>query len=411
MGFQLYNLWHFNFKYAINIKQHKHLKTRQEPEKLEGESLKAPVAETIPPASSDAQTLQHSTKDTLDEAGSKATPTSQNEHPQFPTVAPGPETAYITRRQQIANKNDVKQKRGKEANVEEAKDEEATGDVAAKDEEAKDEEKKPKRRKTAAKSKIAAPVKDPDQDVQECQEPAPHPKDLQPKPKRAYKRKPKGEEPPAAADETANEVTDVATGKRKKRKQNEPAPSPPVAPSGSSQHVPDVEEAAPHPETKQPRAKAKAKAKAAGKGAGKRKSKKNAEPKGKAKAKAKGGRRNRGNNEEKSGEVDAADAASAFARRSQETSEVVESLREKVALEVRDCLKLCEASGEFCVKGKHQHEMAQIDVGDGLQLSIYWSRNAVGLKKEIDGKWTQVCYFSRTSPCCGTNIILAKYWV
>lgn len=380
--------------------------------------------EAIPPRSSDGQHSQQSTKDTPDETGSKAaTPTSQNEHPQFPTIAPDPQSAYITRRQQIGNKQDIKQKRGKEAKVEEAKDEEATGDVAAKRDEANDEE-KPKRRRTAAKSKSTAPKKDPDQDVQECQELTPQPEDSQPKPKRAYKRKPKGEEPPA----TANETPIVATEKRKRRKQTEPAPSAPAAPTGSSQHVPDVEEAPPvpdvaaphvpeveeaaqHPKSKQPRAKAKAKAKGKAAAKAKAESKKKTKPKGKAKAKAKGGKRARGDNGEGCGEVEVVDAASAYARRSQESDEIVESLREKVALEVQDCLKRCEASGELCVKGKHQHEQAEIKVGDGLQLSIYWSRNAVGLKKEINGKMAQVCYFSRTSPCCGTNIILAKYWV
>eukprot|EP00435_Cladocopium_sp_Y103_P066977 s216_g29.t1 len=118
--------------------------------------------------------------------------------------------------------------------------------------------------------------------------------------------------------------------------------------------------------------------------------KKSHSPKGKAKGRGKG-RRARGNNGEENGEGEAAENVAALARRSQEVDAIVESLREKVAFEVRDCLKLCASSGTYGVKGKHQHDLAQIDVGDDLQLSIYWTRNAVGLKKAIDGKMTQVC--------------------
>ena len=90
-------------------------------------------------------------------------------------------------------------------------------------------------------------------------------------------------------------------------------------------------------------------------------------------------------------------------------------MRAAVTKEVLSCLKTCQQAGEMMAKGKHQHALPEVGlVGeDNLQLSVYWSRKSVGLKKwdKKANKWNQVVYFSRDSPCCGTNLVLAKYWV
>lgn len=74
------------------------------------------------------------------------------------------------------------------------------------------------------------------------------------------------------------------------------------------------------------------------------------------------------------------------------------------------CLRRCWKSGELGMKGKHSHSLDQIDdkVSEALQKSVYWSRNAAGLK---DSSNRQVCYFSKSTPCACTNIILANLWV
>ena len=81
--------------------------------------------------------------------------------------------------------------------------------------------------------------------------------------------------------------------------------------------------------------------------------------------------------------------------------------------EILACLRRCQESGSFGQKGKHDHDMPTVETGDDLQLSTYWSRNCVGIKvKDAKGKFThQVCYFSRSTGCCATNLVLAKHWV
>ena len=89
----------------------------------------------------------------------------------------------------------------------------------------------------------------------------------------------------------------------------------------------------------------------------------------------------------------------------------LELTRDQVTTEVYQCLQHCKESGELGTKGKHTHKTPAIDCKEVLQLSVYWSRAAVGLKHGGAGNWNQVCYFGRTTRCTCTNIVLAKHWV
>ena len=86
-----------------------------------------------------------------------------------------------------------------------------------------------------------------------------------------------------------------------------------------------------------------------------------------------------------------------------------DAFHEMVVKDVLKCLETCKAAGCTHVKGKHDHTQAHesYELKDDLSWNIYWSRNAASVKK---GK-QQICYFSRPSPCCGTNIVLARHWV
>ena len=77
--------------------------------------------------------------------------------------------------------------------------------------------------------------------------------------------------------------------------------------------------------------------------------------------------------------------------------------------EIHDCLRCCE---EHDSTGKHQHDVASL-LHDNAQLSTYWTRGAVGVKvrESVSEAWKQVAYFSRQTPCVGTNCIIAKKWV
>ena len=80
-----------------------------------------------------------------------------------------------------------------------------------------------------------------------------------------------------------------------------------------------------------------------------------------------------------------------------------------VVKDVLECLETCKAAGTLDTKGKHDHEHAcdTFELRDGLTWNTYWSRKAAGLKLENK----QINYFSRETPCCGTNIVLLKHWV
>lgn len=90
------------------------------------------------------------------------------------------------------------------------------------------------------------------------------------------------------------------------------------------------------------------------------------------------------------------------------------NLREEVTQEVFNALMLCWKAGECEKKGKHAHAMPVID-GKVANLSsdVYWTRNAVGVKKKMENKkgGSHICYFSRHTACNASNIILAKRWV
>ena len=171
----------------------------------------------------------------------------------------------------------------------------------------------------------------------------------------------------------------------------------------------------------QAKAQAKAKGKAKAKAKGKAKGRKDAQtakheaasamPKAEAKAKAKG----RGRQSKRALENELAEAGS-LEKLTGPGAEVPDpdGLREKMAQEVLFCLQACKDAGTLNKKGKHAHPMSEsgnLELGDEIQLSVYWTRNAVGVKRKIDDKFAQVCYFSRPSPCCCTNIVLAKKWV
>lgn len=88
-------------------------------------------------------------------------------------------------------------------------------------------------------------------------------------------------------------------------------------------------------------------------------------------------------------------------------------LHEALVQDILKCLHLCKQSGECGKKGKHTHEIPKLDM-DGAHhfaLSVYWSRNAVGIKARQNNVATgQVSYFAKQTPCCATNILLATMW-
>ena len=93
-------------------------------------------------------------------------------------------------------------------------------------------------------------------------------------------------------------------------------------------------------------------------------------------------------------------------------AQIPESFRARAKQAVLDCLSLCKEAGTLGTKGKHQHPMPAVDLGDNLVLSTYWTRPASGVKVKRDGeKQQQIAYFSRPTPCCGTNIALVALWV
>ena len=95
--------------------------------------------------------------------------------------------------------------------------------------------------------------------------------------------------------------------------------------------------------------------------------------------------------------------------------ECSDPIYQKIVKEVLECLHQCKDAGECYVKGKHTHDMPKLNVDCAyvFQLSVYWSRFAVGIKSRKNNKKdeAQVAYFSQTTPCHATNIILARCWV
>jgi hypothetical protein len=148
-----------------------------------------------------------------------------------------------------------------------------------------------------------------------------------------------------------------------------------------------------------PKAKGRAKAKAKA-GAAKAKAKAGVvKATGKAKAKAGAGKRAFVRDDDPSG--DPLPPSSDFPDR--------DAFHEMVVQDVLKCLRTCEGAGTLNVKGRHAHahDHDEFEMRDGLAWNIYWSRKCASVKK---GK-QQVNYFSRSTPCCGTNIVLARHWV
>ena len=165
-----------------------------------------------------------------------------------------------------------------------------------------------------------------------------------------------------------------------------------------------------------PKASAKGKAMATGKGQPAPKAKAQAKAKAKAKARA-GARLNIS---------EAIEVTKERLRRTRKPAVVTfenqsaddqladpDRLRNSIEYECMKCLLSCAAADELDIKGKptYDYEAPDLSMHDDLQLNVYWTRNAVGVKRLIDGALKQVAYFSRPSPTVGTNFILAKYWV
>lgn len=328
----------------------------------------------------------------------------QDDSSRFPEISVDGDPAYVTRREQLATKKSVEKPRSK-------------GDKADGEGEEKPEV------KTAAKTKANRKRKgatnndeDEGQVVEENEEPVKDKEVGTEEPKAKMRRcKSKVFAKEAGKETSEADVPDVSAPKRAPRKKSttlEPT-------SGSAEPAASTEALEPSKAKAKAKAKVKARAKAKAQAAApEAKGKAKSKPKSKAKAKARSKQHGVAANAEQEGEEqedEAGDAAMMDAIRQREASEAnpYESLREQITLEVKACLQLCKDSGDYCAKGKHSHAHPEIDCGDDgeLQLSTYWSRNAVGIKKMINGKPAQISYFSRTSPCTGTNLLLAKYWV
>ena len=79
---------------------------------------------------------------------------------------------------------------------------------------------------------------------------------------------------------------------------------------------------------------------------------------------------------------------------------------------IQAALKTCREAGELGKTGKHCHPIDVLSE-DFVQLSVYHSRGAVGVKirDSITEPWQQVAYFSRPTPCVSSNVVIAKMWV
>ena len=89
-----------------------------------------------------------------------------------------------------------------------------------------------------------------------------------------------------------------------------------------------------------------------------------------------------------------------------------DSFRSYAIKEILQCLRACNEVGTLNTKGKHEHQYEPLsyDLGE-RRWSVYWTRKAAGVKELRDKRWTELVYFSRQTPCCGTNLVLAKVWV
>ena len=153
--------------------------------------------------------------------------------------------------------------------------------------------------------------------------------------------------------------------------------------------------------------KAKAKAKARGKKSEDQEQDMQVEAEPKAKAKAKGKRGPKGKRLVPEDDPSLCEGSGSNADLGDPADD---AFRGHVEQEILECFRACKASPEFGQKGKHTHTEPEIDLRDDLQLSVYWSRNAVGIKHRGRNAGAQFCYFSRESVCSCSNLILMKYW-
>ena len=153
--------------------------------------------------------------------------------------------------------------------------------------------------------------------------------------------------------------------------------------------------------------KAKAKAKARGKKSEDQEQDMQVEAEPKAKAKAKGKRGPKGKRLVPEDDPSLCEGSGSNADLGDPADD---AFRGHVEQEILECFRACKASPEFGQKEKHTHTEPEIDLRDDLQLSVYWSRNAVGIKHRGRNAGAQFCYFSRESVCSCSNLILMKYW-
>ena len=320
-------------------------------------------------------------------APSKPPPPAVN-HPQFPDVEEeSGDKKHVTRREQIGKKKDVKKTRGHNGKVDD-------DDLPGESEESG--------KMTAAKSKLRR-ARHLDEEAELVEG------GLEKK-----QRLSEEEEVPASQHRPEPpEVEQPAQVKRKRKDRTEPSSGSAAVPKAKAKAKAKSKAAG------KPKAKAGAKAKAqtqteskAEKAAGKATAKAKAKAKAKAQAKGKGKGKARGRGK-RAAEVSGEDGEhEGPAMPEPETFPDLEDMRAEVTKEVLTCLKTCDQAGELQAKGKHNHQLPEV-CAENLQLSVYWSRNSVGLKKwdTKAKKWNQCVYFSRDSPCCGTNLVLAKHWV
>lgn len=325
------------------------------------------------------------------------------EAPKFPEI---PETTHITRRQQLEAKQDTKgtgtrgrKPKNKKTAEEEAEPENAPVETA-----------KPKRkaRKTAAKS---APVK-----------PAP-----------AVAGEGPSLEPPQKKPKTVSEGDHAVPDGGEGEVPGEPAPKPKrkarakkTEPTHEDTSTPPAQETGDVSQVL-PKAKAapKVRAKAAAKSTCKQ-AKAKATPKSKAKASARSSGSGGPQNRQFVPEAPVRDvpdmpdtppvaAVAANPNHGQDPNGNLvdpDGLRSHAIKEILQCLRACCEVGTLNTKGKHEHQYEPLnyDLGE-RRWSVYWSRKAAGVKELRDKKWAELVYFSRQTPCCGTNLVLAKIWV
>ena len=305
----------------------------------------------------------------------------------LPDITP---SAYITRREQLQNKANKK-----EANRRGRKKVEQGEDIS-------EQEQPAKKRRTAAKSKPSKKDQSKDESAR-------------PKLRRTKNHVP--EDIDAEALSTgASEAIASEPKKAKKTRQANPKKQSKAAKMASAGSKPAKKVRSKKAKakscmktTKPASAKTKAKARAAPKSKGR--AKENQEAPKNSKAAKTGTTQKKAKKEPASkNKVEASQDISLSAQAEMQVSGG-QGLREKAKQEILNSLNMCWKAGEIDMKGKHKHAALDFDGKNELSLSVYWGRGAVGVKRKVNGKDSQVCYFSKNTHCCNTNIVLARLWV